>query len=125
MHKPLRSLAQATSLALAGLLLLPLAHAEKPEWAGHGKPDKEHERRHTERRDKEHDARQYERRERHELEQRRAMVELRFSDGDRRFIRDYYGAQMTLPLFCGVHNPRFTRPFCAVPRTSVFRTASG
>jgi len=94
MHKPLRSLAQATSLALTGLLLLPLAHAEKPEWAGHGKPDKEHERRHTERRDKEHDARQYERRERHELEQRRAMVELRFSDGDRRFIRDYYGAQM-------------------------------
>lgn len=32
---------------------------------------------------------------------------------------------LTLPLFCGVHNPRFTRPFCAVPRTSVFRTASG
>ncbi len=32
---------------------------------------------------------------------------------------------VTLPLFCGVHNPRFTRPFCAVPRTSVFRTASG
>ena len=34
-------------------------------------------------------------------------------------------AELTLPLFCGVHNPRFTRPFCAVPRTSVFRTASG
>ena len=34
-------------------------------------------------------------------------------------------AKVTLPLFCGVHNPRFTRPFCAVPRTSVFRTASG
>jgi putative DNA-invertase from lambdoid prophage Rac len=34
-------------------------------------------------------------------------------------------AYLTLPLFCGVHNPRFTRPFCAVPRTSVFRTASG
>ena len=32
---------------------------------------------------------------------------------------------VTLPLFCGVHNPRFTRPFCAVPRTSIFRTASG
>ncbi len=39
-------------------------------------------------------------------------------------VRELYGV-MTLPLFCGVHNPRFTRPFCAVPRTSVFRTASG
>ena len=32
---------------------------------------------------------------------------------------------MTLPLFRVVLNPRFTRPFCAVPRTSVVRTASG
>jgi hypothetical protein len=32
---------------------------------------------------------------------------------------------VTLPLFGGVLNPRFTRPFCAVPRTSVVRTASG
>lgn len=39
-------------------------------------------------------------------------------------VRELYGV-ITLPLFCGVHNPRFTRPFCAVPRTSVFRTASG
>lgn len=32
---------------------------------------------------------------------------------------------VTLPLFCGVLNPRFTRLFCAVPRTSDFRIASG
>ena len=32
---------------------------------------------------------------------------------------------VTLPLFGGVLNPRFTRPFCAVPRTSVVHTASG
>ena len=32
---------------------------------------------------------------------------------------------LTLPLFRVVLNPRFTRPFCAVPRTSVVRTASG
>lgn len=32
---------------------------------------------------------------------------------------------MTLPLFRVVLNPRFTRPFYAVPRTSVVRTASG
>ena len=37
----------------------------------------------------------------------------------------YWISRVTLPLFCGVHNPRFTRPFCAVPRTSVFRNASG
>ena len=30
---------------------------------------------------------------------------------------------LTLPLFGGVLNPRFTRPFCAVPRTSVVHTA--
>ena len=33
--------------------------------------------------------------------------------------------EVTLPLFRVVLNPRFTRPFCAVPRTSVVRTASG
>jgi hypothetical protein len=34
-------------------------------------------------------------------------------------------AFLTLPLFGVVLNPRFTRPFFAVPRTSVVRTASG
>jgi len=34
-------------------------------------------------------------------------------------------SELTLPLFGGVLNPRFTRPFCAVPRTSVVHTASG
>ena len=33
--------------------------------------------------------------------------------------------EVILPLSRGVLNPRFTRPFCAVPRTSVARTASG
>lgn len=34
-------------------------------------------------------------------------------------------AGMTLPLFRVALNPRFTRPFYAVPRTSAARTASG
>ena len=34
-------------------------------------------------------------------------------------------AELTLPLFRVVLSPRFTRPFCAVPRTSVAHTASG
>ena len=33
--------------------------------------------------------------------------------------------KMTLPLFRVALNPRFTRPFYAVPRTSAARTASG
>lgn len=32
---------------------------------------------------------------------------------------------VTLPLFRVALNPRFTRPFYAVPRTSAARTASG
>lgn len=32
---------------------------------------------------------------------------------------------LTLPLFRVVLSPTVTRPFCAVPRTSVVRTASG
>lgn len=35
------------------------------------------------------------------------------------------GLRMTLPLFRVALNPRFTRPFYAVPRTSAARTASG
>jgi mannose-6-phosphate isomerase-like protein (cupin superfamily) len=34
-------------------------------------------------------------------------------------------AHLTLPLFRVALNPRFTRPFYAVPRTSAARTASG
>ena len=33
--------------------------------------------------------------------------------------------EVTLPLFRVALNPRFTRPFYAVPRTSAARTASG
>jgi hypothetical protein len=32
---------------------------------------------------------------------------------------------VTLPLFAGVLSPGTTRPFCAVPRTSVAHIASG
>jgi hypothetical protein len=32
---------------------------------------------------------------------------------------------LTLPLFAGVLSPGTTRPFCAVPRTSVAHIASG
>ena len=35
------------------------------------------------------------------------------------------GGKVTLPLFRVALNPRFTRPFYAVPRTSAARTASG
>ena len=42
-------------------------------------------------------------------------------------VRLYHLAQggLTLPLFRVALNPRFTRPFYAVPRTSAARTASG
>ncbi|MBL7091328.1 MAG: hypothetical protein ISS20_21320 [Acidovorax sp.] len=40
-------------------------------------------------------------------------------------VRMHSPVLVTLPLFRVVLNPRFTRPFCAVPRTSVVRTASG
>ena len=36
-----------------------------------------------------------------------------------------YADWLTLPLFRVALNPRFTRPFYAVPRTSAARTASG
>ena len=51
------------------------------------------------------------------------------------FLAEQYGTEVspdfissvtdavTLPLFRGVLNPRFTRPFYAVPRTSVVHTA--
>lgn len=95
MQKSLRPLAITAALALAGVSLTPLALADKPEWTGKGKPDPQTERHGADSRyDRDRDQRQYERNDRHDSQQRRAMVELRFSDGDRRFIRDYYGAQM-------------------------------
>ena len=42
-----------------------------------------------------------------------------------RFIPGHAGNRVTLPLFRVALNPRFTRPFYAVPRTSAARTASG
>ena len=40
-------------------------------------------------------------------------------------LQDALNAKLTLPLFRVALNPRFTRPFYAVPRTSAARTASG
>lgn len=91
MNPSLRLLAKSVVLCLAGIAVLPAAHAEKPEWAGHGRPDSEQERRH----DRERDGRRDERSDRHGYEQRRPMVELHFSDMDRRYVRDYYGAQIS------------------------------
>jgi len=102
MNPSLRLLTQIVLFGLAGIAILPAAHADKPEWAGHGKPDGEQERRPAERRYEERyerdrgerpDERHVERTDRREYEQRRPMVELRFSDMDRRSVREYYGAQ--------------------------------
>ncbi len=95
MKKPLRQLTQTATWVLAGLALAPLTYAEKSDWAGRGKPDQEQERRPSDRwHEKDRNVRQHQRGDRHAVEQRRTMVELRFSDGDRRFIHDYYGAQV-------------------------------
>lgn len=79
MTKPscIRRLAQATALPLLAAFACNLAWADKPDWAGHGK-NRGMDERHAQQ-------------ERHA---RQPMVELRFSDGDRRFIHDYYGAQV-------------------------------
>jgi Ni/Co efflux regulator RcnB len=74
------------SLRLAGILAAGMfmasgaALAEKPAWAGGGKPDK-HEKRDNDRRDERFD------------ERRGGAVEFRFNDDSRRVIFDYYGAQ--------------------------------
>ena len=44
---------------------------------------------------------------------------------DLKIATSFGSGQVTLPLFRVVLSPRFTRPFCAVPRTSVAHTASG
>ena len=54
-----------------------------------------------------------------ELESRRALI-----PGAIAIVMTIIGT-MTLPLFRVALNPRFTRPFYAVPRTSAARTASG
>ena len=95
MQKPLRTLAPTAALILASIGLIPLALADKPEWASRGKSELQQERRGADNRhERDRDQHPYERNDRRESVQRRSMVELRFTDGDRRFIRDYYGAQM-------------------------------
>ena len=56
----------------------------------------------------------------------RDAAKLKRADGfDPVQARNLDRIKLTLPLFRVVLNPRFTRPFYAVPRTSVVRTASG
>ncbi|MDO7940456.1 hypothetical protein Q6A38_10485 [Xanthomonas euvesicatoria pv. eucalypti] len=43
----------------------------------------------------------------------------------KRFSEEQIIGFLTLPLFAGVLSPRITRPFYAVPRTSVAHIASG
>lgn len=93
-HSPLLALVPAALVATA--LASPLAWAEKPDWAGHGKGGNES-RQAGERRQDRDDAR-YSREqtdERMRNTTRQPMVGLRFSDGDRRFIHDYYGTQIS------------------------------
>lgn len=96
MKKTLHLLTQTMLLALAGAAM-PSAHADKPEWAGHGRSNAEQERRAADGRyDRyDRDERHGERGDRRVYDQRRPMVELRFSDMDRRWVRDYYGAQIS------------------------------
>lgn len=51
--------------------------------------------------------------------------ELRRLKAELKCVTKERGILMTLPLFRVALNPRFTRPFYAVPRTSAARTASG
>lgn len=95
MNKALRTLTQTMALMAASIALVPVAHADKPDWAGRGKGDAEYERRPSERRqERDRDVRLYDRTDRREYEQRRPMVELRFSESDRRSVRDWYGTEM-------------------------------
>lgn len=96
MTKPLCLLTQTLVLSLAGIAIAPAVHAEKPEWAGQGRSDARQERRSEERRyEREREEHREERADRRGDAQRRPMVELRFSDMDRRYVRDYYGAQIS------------------------------
>lgn len=73
----------AAVVLAAGLVSLP-ALADKPDWAGGGKH------REAQRDEERQDRGRHDERERY---QRHAMSEPRFSDDDRRSVRDYYGTQ--------------------------------
>ncbi len=110
MKKHLRTMTRLALMLAAGAFIAVPTWADKPDWADHDRGGGKH------RQDKERvqyedrqqgrqggeryreDRRPDDRRERErygerERYQRQSMVELRFSDGDRRFIHDYYGAQ--------------------------------
>lgn len=81
----------ALPLCAAALLMaasLP-AFADRPAWAGGGHGNKHEERDRYDERD-----RHEERRDRGGYEDSRGSVEIRFNDGSRRAVGDYYGAQI-------------------------------
>ena len=94
-HSPWLVLAPAALMAAA--LTSPLAWAEKPDWAGHGKGNSESRHAGERRQDNDRDDARYGRERPGERMHttRQPMVELRFSDGDRRFIHDYYSTQIS------------------------------
>lgn len=75
----------AALIAVALIAASGAARAEKPDWAGGGKPGKQ-EKRNDDRRDDRYDDRRDDRR-------AGARIEFRFSDNDRRALADYYGGQ--------------------------------
>ena len=92
-HSP--RLAFVLAVLAAAALQSPLAWAEKPDWAGHGKGGNESRQAGERRQDRDEDRYSRERADdRMRDTTRQRMVELRFSDGDRRFIHDYYGGQI-------------------------------
>lgn len=110
MKKHLHAATRVAILVAAGAFITLPAWAEKPDWAGHERgggnhrqdreraqyEDRQQPRQGAERyRDDRRDEGRREREHYGERDhyQRQPMVELRFSDGDRRFIHDYYGAQ--------------------------------
>ncbi len=82
--------------AVAGILAASMpALADKPSWAGGGKHGNKHEERYDDRHDDRREGRRDDRR-----GDDRLSVEFHFSDGNRRAVSEYYGAQ-----FGGGHCP--------------------
>ena len=86
-----------SATALAVVLFMSVAHAERPDWAGkdkeRGKPEKERVYK-DERRDR--DDRRYvdDRRDGRNVSDSGLSISIRFGDGDRLAIRDYYRADI-------------------------------
>lgn len=97
LQQPLGVIARTTAVALLAAIAGHSAWADKPDWAGQGKNHSQNERRmDPERGEKWRNEVRQERGRQAESGYRshRPMVELRFSNSDRRWIHDYYDAQM-------------------------------